>query len=80
MRPLEFGFMPDVATVSKIKRVQTAKRYSVCVRTIERWEADPDLGFPPCMLVNGRRYDDVEALNAWDAKCAARFIQSIPSK
>jgi hypothetical protein len=55
----------------KIPRRKTADRYGVSVRTIERWEANPELDFPKSTLLNGRRYDDIERLDDWDAKCAA---------
>ena len=54
-----------------IKRKKTAERYDVCVRTVERWEANPELDFPKSILLNGRRYDDIERLDDWDVKCAA---------
>jgi hypothetical protein len=48
-------------------RRKTAVRYGVCVRTIERWEEDREsTGFPPSILINGRRYDDVAQLDTWD--------------
>jgi hypothetical protein len=53
------------------RRITAKERYGVSVRTIERWEADPELNFPPSILINGRRYDDVEKLDAFDAACAA---------
>jgi hypothetical protein len=53
------------------RRRKTAERYGVSVRSIERWEEDPELGFPKSRNVNGRNYDDTDALDAWDAKCAA---------
>jgi hypothetical protein len=52
-------------------RRKTAERYGVSVRSIERWEADSTLGFPQSVIINGRRYDDIEKLDAWDAACAA---------
>jgi hypothetical protein len=55
----------------RIPRRKTADRYGVSVRTIERWEASTDLDFPKSIIVNGRRYDDVDGLDDWDAKCAA---------
>jgi hypothetical protein len=54
-----------------VPRRKTADRYGVSVRTIERWEADPELHFPKSIIVNGRRYDDVGELDDWDATCAA---------
>jgi hypothetical protein len=55
----------------RIPRRKTAERYGVSVRSVERWEADPKLGFPKSAIRNGRRYDDVDELDALDAKCAA---------
>jgi hypothetical protein len=53
-------------------RRKTLQRYGICRLTGERWEKNPDLGFPAPTFINGRKYDDVEALDAWDAECAAR--------
>jgi hypothetical protein len=65
----------------KIPRRMTAKRYGVHPRTVNRWEADLRLGFPPSITVNGRIYDDVAELDAWDAECAAagRTTQTPPA-
>jgi hypothetical protein len=54
-----------------LPRRKTADRYGVSVRTIERWEADPELHFPKSIVVNGRRYDDISELDDWDTTCAA---------
>jgi hypothetical protein len=32
------------------------KRYDVCTRTLSRWDEKPELGFPPPIYINGRRY------------------------
>jgi hypothetical protein len=53
-----------------IKRLATMKRYGVSRRTLERWEADPALGFPRSRIINGRKYDSEELLDNWDAACA----------
>jgi hypothetical protein len=45
-----------------------AKRYGVHPFTLRRWDENPDLGFPPLVLVNGRRYREVAKLDAWDKK------------
>ena len=45
-----------------------AQRYNVHPFTLRRWDAKPDLGFPKCVYVNGRRYREVDALEAWDRK------------
>lgn len=55
-----------------IPRKQTASRYGVTPRTIERWEADPAMGFPRSTVINRRHYDDVDQLDAWDRECAKR--------
>jgi hypothetical protein len=39
-----------------IPDARVAERYGVSTRTIPRWDADPDLGFPDPVVINGRRY------------------------
>jgi predicted DNA-binding transcriptional regulator AlpA len=34
--------------------------------TIWRWENDENLGFPKAITINGRRYYDLEELEAWE--------------
>jgi hypothetical protein len=46
-------------------RRKTAKQLGVCTRTITRWEQNPQLGFPPCALINGRKYDRVADVLRW---------------
>jgi hypothetical protein len=53
-----------------LKRRDTARRYDVSVRTVERWESDPTLNFPKSRIINGRRYDNTDALDQWDLECA----------
>ena len=48
------------------RRKATCARYDVCSRTLERWEKDPALNFPKPTIINGRKYDDPDALDAWD--------------
>jgi hypothetical protein len=50
---------------------QVAKRYQVDPRTVKRWEEDPDLKFPPAAYINGRKYREIAALDAWDKWRAA---------
>ena len=48
-------------------RRKTARRYDVCVRSVERWEDNQEkTKFPTSVLINGRKYDDVAALDEWD--------------
>jgi len=44
-----------------------AKRYGVTLRTVNRWEENPALEFPPALYINNRKYRDAEALDEWDA-------------
>jgi hypothetical protein len=51
------------------------ERYLICDRTLDRWTANPTLGFPQPVLINKRRYWRVAELAAWErsrAKGAAR--------
>jgi hypothetical protein len=43
-----------------------AERYDVSVRTLERWDENLDLGFPPPVYILRRRYRDISKLDAWD--------------
>ncbi len=45
-----------------------AKRYNVCRRTISRWQANRDLGFPAPLLINKRRYWREADLQAWEIR------------
>ena len=52
---------------------KVADRYDVTTRTIQRWEKDPELGFPQAVWFGRRRKRrSLEALQAYDRKCAAR--------
>jgi hypothetical protein len=48
--------------------VVAKERYHVHAYTLRRWDEKPDLGFPPPVYVNGRRYREVAKLDAWDRK------------
>jgi len=43
-------------------------RYRVSDRTIDRWVADPRLGFPQPLIVNNRRYWEESEIVAFDAR------------
>jgi hypothetical protein len=47
-------------------------RYKVVTRTLYRWDRQPDLGFPPAVVINGRKYRFRKKLDAWDAAMAAK--------
>jgi len=45
---------------------QICLHYTICSRTLSRWLAQDDLGFPRPMVVNGRRYWSLTEIEAWD--------------
>jgi hypothetical protein len=55
----------------RLPTVQVAKRYNVVVRTIERWERDPNLSFPKPLVVNKRKYWRLEELERWERSRAS---------
>jgi hypothetical protein len=54
----------DTKTTLLPERLVAAK-FNVHVRTISRWDADPDLGFPPATVIRKRKYRDAAALDEW---------------
>jgi hypothetical protein len=54
------------STGRKLPTRHVCARYSVCDRTIARWERDSDLSFPQPTVINGRKYYDENALTEWD--------------
>lgn len=46
------------------------KRYAIVDRTLDRWVANPKLGFPQPLVVNKRRYFRENALLAWERQQA----------
>ena len=52
-----------------------ARRYGVHPLTLRRWDNNPDLGFPPVVMLNKRRYREVEALDAWDKRNSREAAQ-----
>ncbi|MET3896149.1 putative DNA-binding transcriptional regulator AlpA [Devosia sp. UYZn731] len=49
-----------------LPRPKTQLRYGVTKMTIYRWENDPKMNFPKPLIINGRKYDDKDELDAWD--------------
>lgn len=61
--------MADPKTPVLIPDVIVAReRYRVHPHTLRRWDKKPALDFPPPIYVNGRRYREAKALDAWDRK------------
>jgi hypothetical protein len=44
---------------------KVAKKCGVCKKTLERWDAKPELGFPPIIWINGWRFRDADLLDAF---------------
>lgn len=59
-----------------LPEVKAAARYGVCTRTLLRWDDNPELGFPPCFMILGRRYREVDALDAWDRANSLKAAKS----
>jgi len=62
-------------TVGKLYRTSghVAARYGRCVRTLNRWLADPELNFPkPDIIINGKRLWSDETLDRFDEEQKAR--------
>jgi hypothetical protein len=57
-----------------------AERYGRNTRTLRRWDAVPELGFPPPIYIRGRRYRDADALERWEKEQAARSIAAIDKR
>jgi hypothetical protein len=53
-----------------LSRTQQAARWSVSKRSVERWGEDEELGLPPEIEINGRRYRKLSELEAWERKRA----------
>jgi hypothetical protein len=53
-----------------------AERYDVTVRTLERWDQKPELGFPPPVYIRRRRFREIENLDAWDRANARKVVGS----
>lgn len=59
---------------------EVARRYGVSVRTVERWDKDRALGFPPPIYIRGRRYRSGEELDQFDRDCARRVANPSPHR
>src|SRR5262245_44129952 len=67
---------PPPAKPVLISDRQVAERYDVVVRTPERWDGTPDLGFPPPVYIRRRRYREVAKLDDWDRANARKVADS----
>ncbi len=53
---------------------EVADRYSISVRTLERWLRDPAIGFPKPMMINKRRFFRASDLHQFDAEKTGRDV------
>jgi len=61
--PADDRFIPDV---------KVAKRYDVHLKTLSRWDAKPELGFPPPVIIGERKHRQLSALIEWERKQIAK--------
>jgi hypothetical protein len=59
-----------------LPRPKVAERYRTTSRTVERWCADPDLGFPKPLNINGYLYFSEPELIAWEHSRAAEVVSA----
>jgi hypothetical protein len=55
--------------------VVARERYGRHPRTLVRWSADPELGFPPAIKIRNRLYRDSAQLDARDLKNSLRAAE-----
>ena len=63
--------MSDENASVKLPTTKVARRYGVTPRSIERWEADEQLGFPKALRINTRKYWSLGDLEIWERQRAA---------
>jgi hypothetical protein len=64
--------MNDATAPLLIPDSRVAKRYSVTLRTLDRWDRRPELGFPPPRRIRNRKYRVLHELDIWDRENARR--------
>lgn len=67
--------MPENRTY--LPRRKLLGRYGVTEMTLWRWERDPLLGFPPPVVINSKKFFDVDELEAWERKRRARPVRIV---
>jgi hypothetical protein len=55
---------------------QVARDLGRGLRTLARWDARPELGFPPPIFINKRKYRDADKLATWARERALASIGS----
>ena len=58
-------------------RLVADRRYHVNLKTLARWDARPELGFPKPVVINGRRYRRIRELDEFDRLCVHARTTSV---
>ena len=59
-----------------LPRAKLKTRYGVTEMSIWRWERDPLVGFPDPIIINGKKFYDLDELEAWEDRRRARSPQA----
>jgi hypothetical protein len=59
-----------------LTELEVCERYDVVPLTLRRWDEDPTLGFPPPLIIRGRKFRDEDELLAFDAKLVRQGRQT----
>jgi hypothetical protein len=62
--------LQDTAYDALLPARKTMQRYGIADRTLDRWIADPKLGFPRPVVINTKRYFRVRDLVVWERERA----------
>jgi hypothetical protein len=49
------------------------EEFNVCLRTLSRWDDKPELGFPPPIYINGRKYRKRGSIREFKRRAAVAF-------
>ena len=60
-------------TTRKLPSNEILNRYGITRRTLGRWMADPDLGFPKPLTLNGRHYFDLAEVESYEKRAAVQI-------
>ncbi len=68
----------DINTGPLVPARDVLKRYGVVGRTLDRWLANPALGFPRPLVINRRRYFNERTLLEWERQQARAHVGGAP--
>jgi hypothetical protein len=68
--PYQAQAPPDCGPYLSARKVW--ERYDVTDRTLDRWIASPEIGFPQPLIVNNRRYFSEPELIVWERQRAGK--------